>query len=104
MLAVMQRAVNKLCKGFEFRAAGERVPSLWYCDDGALLSNDIATMQLALECCWLVSRICGNKLQVKKKKKSAWCATYWKDGAEVDVTGWEMKLPDGTIIPQLIGR
>ena len=50
MLAVMQRTISKLCRGFEFTAAGESVPQLVYADDGLFLSNDIATMQLALEC------------------------------------------------------
>ena len=95
--------LSKLCQGFEFTAAGESVPQLVYADDCLLLSNDIATMQLALECAWLVTKICGNSLQVKKKKKSAWSATYWKEGTEVDVTGYEMKMPDGTNIPQLVG-
>ena len=70
MLAVMQRTVSKLCRGFDFTAAGESVPQLVYADDGLFLSNDIATMQLALECAWLVTKICGNSLQVKKKKKT----------------------------------
>ena len=47
-----------------------------------MFSNDIATMQLALECAWLVTKICGNSLQVKKKKKSAWSATYWENDEE----------------------
>ena len=68
MLAVMQRTISKLCRGFEFTAAGESVPKLVYADDGQFLSNDIATMQLALECAWLVTKICGNSLQVKQKK------------------------------------
>ena len=50
MLAVMQWTISKLCRGFEFTAAGEGVPQLVYADDGLFLSNDIATMQLALEC------------------------------------------------------
>ena len=57
MLAVMQRTISKLCRGFEFTAAGESVPQLVYADDGLFLSNDIATMQLALECAWLVTKI-----------------------------------------------
>ena len=88
MLAVMQRTISKLCKGFEFAAAGESVPQLVYADDGLFLSNDIATMQLALECAWLVTKICGNSLQVKKKKKSAWSATYWENNEERDVEGY----------------
>ena len=44
MLAVMQRTISKLCRGFEFTAAGESVPQLVYADDGLFLSNDIATM------------------------------------------------------------
>ncbi|EOD18201.1 hypothetical protein EMIHUDRAFT_196329 [Emiliania huxleyi CCMP1516] len=103
MLAVMQRTVSKLCRGFDFTAAGESVPQLVYADDGLFLSNDIATMQLALECAWLVTKICGNSLQVKKKKKSAWSATYWENNEERDVEGYEMRMPDGMPIPQLKG-
>ena len=75
----------------EFTAAGESVPQLVYADDGLFLSNDIATMQLALECAWLVTKICGNSLQVKKKKKSAWSAMYWENNEERDVEGYEMR-------------
>ena len=32
-----------------------------------------------------ISKICGNSLQVKQKKKSAWSATYWEDDEERDV-------------------
>ena len=103
MLAVMQRTISKLCRGFEFTAAGESVPQLVYADDGLFLSNDIATMQLALECAWLVTKICGNSLQVKQKKKSAWSATYWENDEERDVEGYEMRMPDGMTIPQLKG-
>ena len=103
MLAVMQRTISKLCRGFEFTAAGESVPQLVYADDGLFLSNDIATMQLALECAWLVTKICGNSLQVKQKKKSAWSATYWENDEERDVEGYEMRMPDGMPIPQLKG-
>ena len=79
------------------------MPQLVYADDGLFLSNDIATMQLALECAWLVTKICGNSLQVKKKKKSAWSATYWENNEERDVEGYEMRMPDDTRIPQLKG-
>ena len=41
MLAVMQRMISKLFRGFEFTAAGEGVPQLVYADDGLFLSNDI---------------------------------------------------------------
>ena len=41
MLAVMQRTISKLFRGFEFTAAGEGVPQLVYADDGLFLSNDI---------------------------------------------------------------
>ena len=79
------------------------MPQLVYADDGLFLSNDIATMQLALECAWLVTKICGNSLQVKQKKKSAWSATYWENDEERDVEGYEMRMPDGMTIPQLRG-
>ena len=60
---------------------------------------DIATMHAArarrLECAWLVTKICGNSLQVQKKNKSAWSATYWENNEERDVEGYEMRMPDG---------
>ena len=46
----------------------------------------------------------GVKLQVKAKRKTCWAATYWEDGVEKDVSGWDMKLPDGTVIPQIAGE
>ena len=47
--------------------------------------------------------LCGNSLQVKQKKKSAWSATYWENDEERDVEGYEMRMPDGMMIPQLKG-
>jgi len=42
-----------------------------------------------------VTKICGNSLQVQKKNKSAWSATYWENNEERDVEGYEMRMPDG---------
>ena len=51
----------------------------------------------------MVSQLLGLTISIKAKRKTAWSATYWEDGKEVDVTGWEMKFPDGKTIPQLTG-
>ena len=40
---------------------------------------------------------------IKGKKKTAFMATYWKDGKQVDVDmgALEMRLPDGRVVPQI---
>ena len=45
----------------------------------------------------------ASRSKVKKKKKSAWSATYWENNEERDVEGYEMRMPDGMPIPQLKG-
>ena len=76
---------------------------LCFADDAILLAESVHALQLAFECTWLVSTILGLKMQVKRKKKTCWAATYWEDGVEKDINGWDMILPDGTTIPQLVG-
>ena len=100
-LRIIQEAVRKLCKGFRFRGAKESCPSMWYCDDGAFCVEDLATAQLVLDTCWMVTRAAGLRMQVKKDTKTAWQASYWKDGKEMKVDGWEMWLPDGRRVPQV---
>ena len=106
-LAIAQRAVSRLCGGFTFRADGRDVPQLYYADDGALLAGGgnvgeaTATLQLAFECTWLVSQILGLKMSIKGKRKTAWCGTYWSGGLELDISGWEIRLPNGDLVPQL---
>ena len=63
-LALVQKAVSRLCGGFQFRADGRAVPQLSYADDAALISNAdtvggaVATLQLAFETTWMVSLRC----------------------------------------------
>ena len=47
-------------------------------------------MQMAFECVWMVSRICGNDLGVMKKKKCAWSAVYWENEVEKDVVRYAL--------------
>ena len=54
---MIQGAVRKLCKGFEFRGARRRVPQLWFADDGVFLTDDMATLQLTLDTLWMVTRV-----------------------------------------------
>ena len=51
----------------------------------------------------LRTKILGLSMTIKKKKKTAWSGVYWEHGIEKDVTGWELKLPDGRVVPQLVG-
>ena len=43
------------------------------------------------------------KVMIKGAKKTAWQATYWNSaGEECDVEGYEMRLPDGRLVPQIV--
>ena len=104
MLSVIQHALQRLCPGSKMTMDSRRIVSLWYADDGCLLADDLPTLQLGFECVWLTTKMLGLLWQIKGKKKTAWSATWWKDGKEVDVSGYEMKMPDDSIIPQLQGE
>ena len=104
MLSVIQYALKKLCPGSQMTMDGRRLVSLWYADDGCVVCDDLPSLQLAMECIWLTTKMLGLLWQVKGKKKTAWSATWWKDGVERDVTGYEMRMPDDSLIPQLVGE
>ena len=46
----------------------------------------------------------GLELQVKDKKKTAWSGVYWEGAQEKDVTGYEVRLPCGMVVPAAAGR
>ena len=100
-LRLVQEAVRKLCEGYRFRGCDVAIPQMWYCDDGAFVAKDLATLQLILDTCWLVTRAAGLKIMIKETKKTAWQASYWMNGVEREVEGWEMVLPDGRVVPQV---
>ena len=104
MLGVVQQVINRLCPGCPMRMDGRRLALLFYADDALIKTDSIHTLQLAFECAWLVMKIMGIKIQIKGKKKTCWAGTYWEEGKEKDITGWEMRLPDNTIIPQLVSK
>ena len=74
---------------------------MWYCDDGAFAAKDLATLQLVMDTCWMVTRAAGLKIMIKGVKKTAWQATYWEGEVEKEVEGWTIALPDGRIVPQV---
>ena len=52
----MQAMVHDACQGYRFRkesGKGGGVPMVFYCDDGAFLSESIAGIQMALDACWV---------------------------------------------------
>ena len=104
VISIIARAVSRLCEGAKITGSRQRVSMLFFADDGLILADDVQTLQRAFETIWIVAAVAGLTLQIKGKKKTAWSATYWEsDGNEKDVTGWEMRMPDGTVIPQLVG-
>ena len=103
-LRMVQEAVRIMCEGFEFRGAKEKVPQMWFVDDGAFVAGNLATLQLILDTCWMVTRAAGLKIMIKGVKKTAWQAAYWEGEEERHVEGWQMRLPDGRIVPQVRGE
>eukprot|EP00965_Chrysotila_dentata_P187562 6172222-Pleurochrysis_carterae.AAC.2 len=105
ILAIIQKAMQCLIPGIEFNTKGERgAPFLIYADDGIILTDSIHILQLAMEVIWVMTKILELNMQIKGKKKTAWSGVYYsEDGRESDLTGWEVVLPDGGIIPQLKG-
>ena len=77
-LRLIQETVRKLCQGFRFRGASKSCCQLWFCDDGAFLTQDLHTMQLVMDTCWMVTRVAGLRIQIKKDKKTAWQASTGK--------------------------
>ena len=104
VLAVMQQAVSRLVRGFKFAGVRERVPIFLYADDGCYLTDDLASLQLAFDTAWVVTKLMGLKFMVKGKAKSAWSGVYWSGAEEKDVEGYELKLPCGMVVPQLQGK
>eukprot|EP00965_Chrysotila_dentata_P115641 3821710-Pleurochrysis_carterae.AAC.5 len=105
ILAVIQAVMQRLVPGIEFNVKGSRgTPFLIYADDGIILTDSIHTLQLAMEVMWVMTKILGLHMQIKGKKKTAWSGIYYnEDGKESDITGWDIVLPDGEKIPQLLG-
>ena len=100
-LRLVQEAIRKMCEGYKFRGERDTVPQMWYCDDGAFEATNLATLQLVMDTCWMVTRAAGLKIMIKGVKKTAWQATYWKGHTEKEVNGWVIRLPDGRVVPQV---
>ncbi len=73
-------------------------------DDGCFLCDDLASLQLAIDTAWIICKVMGLELQVKDKKKTAWSGVYWEGAQEKDVTGYEVRLPCGMVVPAAAGR
>ena len=66
------------------------------------MAKDLHTLQLVFDTCWMVSRAMGLNITVKADgKKTAWSGTYWKGGVEKQIEGWEIRLPNGEVVPQV---
>ena len=110
-LRFMQAIVHDACRGYKFRTRDGKggVPMVYYCDDGAFMSESIAGVQMALDACWVAARVAGLDLRTKAKDaitrrgtKTAWMGCYFDSaGREREVTGWDMWTPTGERIPQV---
>ena len=98
---------TQVCRGYKFGRTA--VPQCWYADDSAYLCEDLAGVQMALDAMYMVARVSGLKITVKAADaqtrhgtKTAWMGTYYNEkGEEKEVHGWEIRLPDGTMVPQV---
>ena len=108
-LTLTQRVVEKACKGYGFVLDPDRhICQGWYADDACLDASSPHDLRKMVECCWMVARISGLKINVKGKKKTAWSGTYWtQDGRgrmvekDIECGEWRMCMPDGTEVPQI---
>eukprot|EP00965_Chrysotila_dentata_P064524 2139552-Pleurochrysis_carterae.AAC.1 len=73
ILAVIQKAMQRLVPGIEFNTKGTRMaPFLIYADDSIILTDSVQTLQLAMEVMWVMTKLLGLNMQIKGKKKTAW--------------------------------
>ena len=106
-LSLVAKAVDWLVGGFSFSAVygaqSRRIPSVWFCDDGAFLTDDFGTLQLCFLVVSAMSRALGLVIGVTKDgSKTAWCGAEWVSGEYRecgDETGVE--LIDGTKVPRV---
>jgi hypothetical protein len=101
LLNVMQGAVDRLCKGHQV-VGGRGVGQMYFADDGAYLADTPGALQQMYDVAWVMAKVCGLRLIVKGKKKTAYVATYWEGGQQHDVTDWQLRFPDGQVIPQIM--
>ena len=77
--------------------------------DSAWLCEDLAGVQMAIDAMWVVARVSGLKVTIKKKdfktrkgSKTAWMGVYYDDeGKECEVTGAKVEMPNGEEVPQV---
>mmetsp|Transcript_58631 Transcript_58631/g.154055 ORF Transcript_58631/g.154055 Transcript_58631/m.154055 type:complete len:227 (-) Transcript_58631:21-701(-) len=50
-------------------------PILFFADDASMISDSIAGLQLAFDCCWAVAKVCGLGTKIGPKSKHALEAT-----------------------------
>ena len=103
-IGVLQRMISKHVPGYRFTGAHASVPQGVYADDAAYVCHDMAALQLAFDTSWMMAKVCGLPIKIKGKSKTAYFATYWEGGIEKDVAGYELRLADGRLVPQILKR
>ena len=96
--------ISRHVPGYRFTGAAASAPQGVYADDAAYVCQDMASLQLAFDTCWLMAKVCGLSIKIKGKSKTAYFATYWEGGIEKDIEGCEMWLPDDRWVPQILKR
>ena len=106
-LRFMQAVVHEAVRGYRFRDGG--VPQVFYCDDGAFMSETLAGLQMAFDACWVAARVAGlevrtkpGEAQTRRGTKTAWMGCYYdKQGNDKEIKGYDMRFPTGEVIPQV---
>ena len=63
LLALIAGAVDRACAGASVEGRKERVGTLFFADDGAMMTDNIQELQRAFEAIWMVTRVAGLKMQ-----------------------------------------
>ena len=59
MLALMAGVVARVANGKKVTGSDARIPSMWYCDDGKMMAEDVQSLQRMYEAAWIVAKVAG---------------------------------------------
>ena len=104
IMAVTQRAVTKIARGFSF-VNSPALPMIAFCDDATFICNNLNDLRLAYDTSFTVAKVCGLRIKIKTGKRgenlgTSYLAVRHVKGKAIDMEG-AIILPNGERIPQI---
>ena len=73
LMKLKQAAISEMIEGFRFCGWEEGTVQVWFADDGSVMTDSWAWLQMAFDTAWMLSRITGCEIGVKEDgSKTAW--------------------------------